>query len=162
MRISRDCCVSCTLNILGTAAKTPHSAKTKHPEAASKKHASQCLWGCLQYVDNLLATLAGFQPELQGLLQQLQNQVHLTAQASAAEAAKFAGGSKGQTGKRTMLEPFNLTQPKPKLLPTEEPMPPPIKSVTVLLLHAVLCCAVSAACRAATWYSAIVAYLSIA
>lgn len=87
-------------------------------------------WPLLQYVDNLLATLAGFQPELQSLLQQLENQVHLTAQASAAEAAKFAGGSKGSpTGKRTMPEPFNLTQPKPKLLPIEEALPPPIKCV---------------------------------
>ena len=82
----------------------------------------------------MLATLASFQPELQGLLQHLEDQVHLTAQASAAEAAKFTGGTKSQSiGKHTMPEPFNLTQPKPKLLPIEEPLPPPIKFVAVHL-----------------------------
>ena len=80
-------------------------------------------------MDSLLATLASFQPELQALLQQLQNQVHLTAQASAAEAAKFTGAGKGEaSGKRTVMQPFNLTQTKPRLLPIEEPMPAPIKS----------------------------------
>lgn len=84
---------------------------------------------CLQYVDDLLATLVSFQPELQDLLQQLEDQVHLTAQASQAEALKFAGTVKAASAarKQTVPEPFNLTPPKPKLLPIEEPLPPPVK-----------------------------------
>ena len=80
---------------------------------------------CVQYVDDLLATLASFRPELQDLQQQLQKQLQLSAQASQAEAAKFSSGGKGTTGtrKQTVPEPFNLTQPKPKLLPIEEPLP---------------------------------------
>lgn len=81
----------------------------------------------LQYVDNLLAGLVSFQPELQQLLQQLHDQAHLAAQASEAEAAKFAGRSATASRKRTKPEPFNLTQPKPKLQPIEAPLPPPIK-----------------------------------
>ena len=83
----------------------------------------------VQFVDDLLATLASFRPELQELLQQLQDQMQLTAQASQAEAAKFSSGGKGTTAtrKQTVPEPFNLTQSKPKLLPIEEPLPPPIK-----------------------------------
>ena len=83
----------------------------------------------VQFVDNLLATLASFKPELQELLQQLQDQMQLSAQASQAEAAKFSSGGKGNTAsrKQTVPEPFNLTQPKPKLLPIEEPLPQPIK-----------------------------------
>ena len=81
----------------------------------------------LQYVDGLLADLVSFQPELQQLLQQLHDQAHLAAQASEAEAAKFAGKSSTANRKRTKPEPFNLTQPKPKLQPIKEPLPPPIK-----------------------------------
>jgi len=83
----------------------------------------------LQYVDELLATLVSFRPELEDLLQQLQDQVHLTAQASEAEAAKFTGTTKAASAarKQTVPEPFNLTQPKPKLQPLEEPLPPPVK-----------------------------------
>jgi len=83
----------------------------------------------LQYVDDLLATLVSFRPELEDMLQQLQDQVHLTTQASEAEAAKFTGTSKAASAarKKTVPEPFNLTQPKPKLQPIEEPLPPPVK-----------------------------------
>lgn len=85
----------------------------------------------LQYVDDLLATIVSFRPELQEILQQLQDQVHLTAQASEAEAAKFTGTTKGASAgrKQTVPKPFNLTQPKPKLQPIEEPLPPPVKYV---------------------------------
>ncbi|KAA6422175.1 MAG: hypothetical protein FRX49_07926 [Trebouxia sp. A1-2] len=82
-----------------------------------------------EYVDELLATLVSFRPELEDLLQQLQDQVHLTAQASEAEAAKFTGTTKAASAarKQTVPEPFNLTQPKPKLQPLEEPLPAPVK-----------------------------------
>ncbi|DBA99486.1 TPA: hypothetical protein ACH3X3_012074 [Trebouxia sp. C0006] len=82
-----------------------------------------------EYVDDLLATLVSFRPELEDVLQQLQDQVHLTTQASEAEAAKFTGTSKAASAarKKTVPEPFNLTQPKPKLQPIEEPLPPPVK-----------------------------------
>lgn len=92
-------------------------------------HASTNLINCtvLQYVDGLLADLVSFQPELEQLLQQLHDQTHLAAQASEAEAAKFTGKSATANRKRTQPAPFNLTQPKPKLQPIEEPPPPPIK-----------------------------------
>ena len=93
--------------------------------ASMHVHPQTCI--VLQYVDNLLAGLVSFQPELQQLLQQLHDQAHLAAQASEAEAAKFAGKSATASRKRTKPEPFNLTQPKPKLQPIEEPLPPPIK-----------------------------------
>ena len=85
----------------------------------------------LQYVDDLLATIVSFRPELQEILQQLQDQVHLTAQASQAEAAKFTGTTKVASAgrKQTVPKPFNLTQPKPKLQPSEEPLPAPVKYV---------------------------------
>ena len=96
----------------------------------------------VQFVDNLLATLASFRPELQELLQQLQDQMQLTAQASQAEAAKFSSGGKGATAsrKQTVPEPFNLTQPKPKLLPIEEPLPSPIKYCSCYLCTQLQCC----------------------
>lgn len=84
----------------------------------------------LQYVDGLLADLVSFRPELQQLLQRLHDQVHMTAQASETEALKFTGKGAAASHKRTKPEPFNLTQPKPKLQPIEEPLPPPVRYVT--------------------------------
>ncbi|KAL3140150.1 hypothetical protein ABBQ38_004427 [Trebouxia sp. C0009 RCD-2024] len=88
-----------------------------------------------EYVDGLLADIVSFQPELQQLLQQLHDQAHLAAQASEAEACKFTGTGSTASRKKTKPEPFNLTQPKPKLQPIEEPLPPPIKSQPAPAAH---------------------------
>lgn len=81
----------------------------------------------MQYVDDLLSTLVSFRPELQETLQQLQDQVHLTAKASEAEALKFTMKGTPTSRKQTVPEPFSLAQPKPKLRPIEEPLAPPVK-----------------------------------
>ena len=81
----------------------------------------------LQYVDGLLADIVSFQPELKQVLQQLQDQARHAAQASEADAAQFTGKTATAKRKRIKPEPFNLTQPKPKRQPIQEPLPPPIK-----------------------------------
>ena len=93
------------------------------------RHAHISFSSCVvsQYVDGLLADIVSFQPELQQVLQQLHDQVDLAAQASEAEARKFTGTGSTANRKQTKPAPFNLTQPKPKLQPIEEPLPPPIK-----------------------------------
>ena len=65
------------------------------PSAAAGLYLPRC-WSALRcclnsIVDGLLANIFSFQPELQQLLKQLSDQVHLTAQASEAEASKFSG-----------------------------------------------------------------------
>lgn len=91
----------------------------------ARNHAS---WSDPQYVDGLISTLLSFQAQAEELIVELKEKVYLVKQKQDLAATAFSAPTPSQ-GAATVLEPFNLSKPRPKPLPAQPPPTPPLRSV---------------------------------
>ncbi|GAX77699.1 hypothetical protein CEUSTIGMA_g5142.t1 [Chlamydomonas eustigma] len=82
-----------------------------------------------EFVDETVGRILSWKPEVQKMLDSLEETVYLTRKKSDEKEASTSNqaGNAANTRPRTLVqEPFNLSQPRPKPLPVEDPPPPPI------------------------------------
>ncbi|KAG1668464.1 hypothetical protein FOA52_005237 [Chlamydomonas sp. UWO 241] len=82
-----------------------------------------------QFVDETIQKILSWSSEMSALLDSLEELVYLTRKKDddkkdAAASALAGSGPRGMT--TTIVEPFNLSEPRPKPLPVSDPPPPPI------------------------------------
>lgn len=79
----------------------------------------------VEFVEQLVADVLVWLPDIDELISHLEEKVYLNKKKEEEEANAWAAGGKGRA---TVARPFNITAPKPRVVPPEEPPQPPIKA----------------------------------